>query len=108
MVNAIGRTTVPRLNKPIANLSLFVKIINDNADNLDDRRAWAFFASKLAPTVQRTIEINCGSSLACDGAVSASICGAEKPLSPASQLPQRICGVRIFPTAVSGCRSELH
>ena len=51
MVNAIGRTTVPRLNKPIANLSLLAKIVNDDTGNLDDRRAWAFFASKLAPTV---------------------------------------------------------
>ncbi|OPB28945.1 hypothetical protein BFW90_13750 [Pseudomonas fluorescens] len=57
MVNAIGRTTVPRLNKPIANLSLLAKIVNDDTGNLDDRRAWAFFASKLAPTVQRTMKI---------------------------------------------------
>ncbi|GLH47894.1 hypothetical protein RS3R2_15760 [Pseudomonas lactis] len=30
---------------------MLAKIVNDNAGNLDDRRAWAFFASKLAPTV---------------------------------------------------------
>ena len=46
---------------------MLAKIVNDDAGNLDDRRAWAFFASKLAPTV---------------------IDGTEKPLSQASQLPQ--------------------
>ena len=55
---------------------MLAKIVNDDAGNLDDRRAWAFFASKLAPTV-------------IDGAVSASTSSTEKPLSQASQLPQR-------------------
>ena len=54
---------------------MLAKIVNDDAGNLDDRRAWAFFASKLAPTV-------------IDGAVSASTSSTEKPLSQASQLPQ--------------------
>ncbi|WP_157243917.1 hypothetical protein [Pseudomonas paralactis] len=30
---------------------MLAKIANDDVGNLDDRRAWAFFASKLAPTV---------------------------------------------------------
>ncbi len=54
---------------------MLAKIVNDNAGNLDDRRAWAFFASKLAPTV-------------IVDAVSASTSGTEKSLSQASQLPQ--------------------
>ncbi|CAD0264021.1 hypothetical protein DENIT_160014 [Pseudomonas veronii] len=29
---------------------MLAKIVNDNAGILDDRVAWAFFASKLAPT----------------------------------------------------------
>ncbi len=47
---------------------MLAKAVNDDAGNLDERRAWAFFASKLAPTVivpavtgsptvQRTIKI---------------------------------------------------
>ncbi|KRP80947.1 hypothetical protein TX24_12575 [Pseudomonas lactis] len=46
---------VPRFHKarrqPAVGASLLAKIVNDDTGNLDDRRAWNFFASKLAPTV---------------------------------------------------------
>jgi len=43
------RNTAPENERYLVGASLLVKNVNDNADILDARGAWAFFASRLAP-----------------------------------------------------------
>ncbi|ASV35344.1 hypothetical protein CI807_03825 [Pseudomonas sp. NS1(2017)] len=40
-----------RFNQPPVGASLLAKVVNDNAVNLAKRGVFAFFASKLAPTM---------------------------------------------------------